>query len=283
MNIFRINNLRRDGAFVFLFALLVLLTACGEKQIASTDNEPEANRMLDVLQTNGLNAKKETLTGEKKGFEIVVDEGWFGDGEAIVATQVLNDYGLPRPKEILPESTNPYGMTSPEEAKKRQNREKEIQIANHLYALAGVTIVSVIVAQPENDVFALQKTPPTASVVITQKESPPKFTSEDVQKIVSTTVPELKPENITVAVTQQTPREIPLAQLDAQRRTNKIFAGGIALIVLLIGALGIVWIKSKNRKRLNESNNAELPPYDEPEQIADSAQPSLNAANDDVL
>ncbi len=283
MNNLTDNNLRRAAASIFLFALIALLTACGDQPVASTDNETEANIMFDLLNTKGLHVKKEAQTGEKKGWQILVDEGLFGENEQAVATQVLNDYGLPRPKEVLTETTNPYGMTSPEEAKKRQNREKEIQINNHLYNLTGVTTASVIIAQPDNDVFSLQKTPPTASVVIVQNEPQPKFTIEDVQRIVSTTVPELKPENITVAVTQQIPREVPLAQLEARRRTNKIFAGGIALIVLLAGTLAAVWFTSRRRKRLSANKISQLPAYEETEQLAENAQPSLAAANDDVL
>lgn len=279
----RFNRRHRYGLPVFFIALVCLLTACGEQSIASTDDEAEANRMLDILYSKSLNVKKKSQTGEKPGWVIVVDEGWFGEGEGIVAMQMLNDYGLPRRRELLPEATNPYGMTSEGEVKKRQTREKEIQIANHLYALPGVTTVSVIIAQPENDMMSLEKTPPTASVLIVQKEPQPKFTHADVQKIVSGTVSELKAENITVSISEQAPREIPLAQLEAQRRSNKILAGGIGLITLLVAALAATWLLIKRRKRLAETNLPALSEGDETEALNAANQPILRAANDDVL
>lgn len=277
------NNFRRGCRLSFFLVLPVILMACGEKPIAYTDSEFEANRMFDVLYSSGLNVEKSQRTGEKPGWDIVIDEGWFGGGEAAVATQVLNDYGLPRQKELLPETSSPYGMTSEEEVKKRQNREKEIQIANHLHSLPGIITASVIIAQPKNDILSLQKTPPSASVLIVQKEPQPKFTHADVQNLVSSGVPELKPENITVSISQQALREIPLAQLEAQRRSNRVLALGIGLITLLVAALVAVWFVIKRRKRLAGANLRELA-ADETEEIsASEQQPALRAANDDVL
>lgn len=278
-------NLRRRGGFSFFIVLAALaLAACGDKPVASTEDEPEAIRMFDVLHTSGLHVEKVPRAGEKAGWDIVIKEGWFGGGEAAVAMQVLSDYGLPRPKEILPETTSPYGMTSEDEIKKRQNREKEIQIVNHLYALPGVTTARVIVGLPENDILSLQKTPPTASVLLVQKEPQPRFTHADVQNLVSSAVPELKPENITVSISEQPLREVPLAQLAAQRRSNTIFAVGTGLIVLLAGALLLVWLTiRRRRKKLAEADHEQLAAGDEAALSAAVNQPALKAANDDVL
>ncbi len=239
--------------------------------------------MFDVLYSSGLHVEKTPRTGEKPGWEIVIDEGWFGGGEAAVATQVLNDYGLPRRKETLPETNSPYGMTSEEEVKKRQNREKEIQIANHLYSLPGVITASVIIALPQNDFLSTQKIAPSASILIVQKEPQPKFTHADVQNLVSSAVPELKPENITVSISEQALREIPLAQLAAQRRSNTIFALGISLIVLLVAALAAVWFTIKRRRRLAEANSRELADDTEFNELETTNQSALKAVNDDVL
>ncbi len=246
----RRNSERRVCLTIFLSAAIFLLAACGEKTIATTDNEFEANRMFDILYSNELPVEKIPQPGEKKGWEIVIDEGWFGAEEASVATQVLNDYGLPRPKETLPETTNPYGMPSEQEMKKRQNREKEIQIEQHLYDLPGVTKVGVLIGQPDNDALSAlsgNKPLPTASVLIVQKEQPAKFTDDDVRSQVSGTVNDLKPENIHITTTYQPLREVPLERLAAQRRSNKIYALGGGLIVILLSALGVIWYALKRR------------------------------------
>lgn len=216
--------------------------------------------MFDVLYSRELNVKKVAKTGERGGWEIFVDEGWFGSEEASVATQILNDYGLPRAKETLPETTNPYGMSSEAEARKRQNREKEIQIERHLYDLPGVIKVGVLIAQPDNDTLTAlsgNKVPPTASVLIVQKDLPPKFSEADVKSQVAGTVPDLKPENINITITYQPLREVPLERLGAQRRSNTIYALGSGLIAVLAIALGLLWYASKRRGRNIENEAAE--------------------------
>lgn len=285
MKTFRHNFSRRVCSTVFLLSAVVLLAACGEKSIATTDNEFEANRMFDILYSSELPVKKYPKEGEKPAWDIVIDEGWFGAEEASVATQVLNDYGLPRAKESLPETTNPYGMTSPEEVKKRQNREKEIQIEQHLYSLPGVIKTSVLIAQPDNGILealSRDKTMPTASILIVQKDLPPKFSDADVKSQVAGTVSDLKPENINVTITFQPLREIPLERLAAQRRSNTIYAVGISLIVLLAAALGAIWYLLKRRRRPIEPDAEQLTEGDAAPEIAGLDHRALKEADEEI-
>lgn len=280
----RNNSLRRGGASIFLLLGVCLLAACGEKSIASTENEFEANRMFDILYSKGLYVEKVPKSGEKAGWDIVIDEGWFGGEEASVATQVLNDYGLPRTKESLPETASPYGMTSEVEVKKRQNREKEIQVEKQLYDLPGVIKVGVLIAQPNNDTLSTlsgNKTPPTASVLIVQNELPPKFSDTDVKSQVSGTVPDLKQENIQVTTTYQPLREIPLETLRAHRRRNTIYAVGTGLIILLLSALGAIWYSLKRRKNPPQSDVEQLTDGDGAPELARINRPELEAGDDE--
>lgn len=275
------NQRRRFRIPIFLLLTIVLMTACGKIPIAETDNEAEANLMFDVLYSNRLNVKKVAKSGEKGGWEIIIDEGWFGEEEAAVATQILNDYGLPRSKAALPATTNAYGMESPEESKKRQNREKEIQIENHLYTtLPGVIRVSVILAQPTDDPLSLQKVLPTATVSIVQKEPEPKFSIDTVKTMVSGSIPALTADNIRVAVSTQTLREIPLERLNAQRRSNMLLALGGSLIALLAAALGVIWFVVKRRKKL-AANEIEQLPESNANEIEPGDQYALNSAEEE--
>ena len=275
---------RRISRSIFFLATVCLLAACGEKPIATTENEFEANRMFDVLYSKGLDVKKIAKTGEKAGWDIVVDEGWFGSEEASVATQILNDYGLPRTKEALPEVTSPYGMTSEPEIKKRQNREKEIQIEKQLYDLPGVIKVGVLIAQPATDTLSVlsgSKTPPTASVLIVQTEMPPKFADADVKSQVSGTVPDLKAENIQVTTTYQPLREVPLERLAAQRRRNTVYALGTSLIVVLLAALGAIWYSLKRREKSVESDVEQLNAGEDSAEIAGANRAALESGDDE--
>ena len=279
----RNNRLRRTCASIFLLSAVCLFAACNEQSVATTEDEFEANRMFDILHSRELPVEKKSREGEKPGWNIVINEGWFGGGEAAVAMQVLNDHGLPRAKESLPEKTNPWG-TSPEEERKRQNREKEIQIERQIYSLPGVIKVSVVIAQPASDTLSIlsgDKTPPTASVLIVQKESPPKFSETDVRSQVSGTVSDLKPENIQVTTTYQPLREIPLEKLALQRRSNTIYALGSGVIFILASALGAIWYMLRRRRRQAESDTEQLTAGDDAPEISGLNRPALNAADEE--
>lgn len=274
----RINRRRRFHLTIFLLAAVSLLTACGEKSVAETDSEAEANLMFDILYSSRLHVEKKLKTGDKPVWEINIDEGWFGEGEAAYAIQTLNDHGLPRVKTAAPPSNNVYGVESPEEISKRQNREKETQIENHLYTLPGVIRVSVILAQPDNDPLDLTKTLPTATVSIVQTEPEAKFTISAVQNLVAGSVTNLKPENINVGISQQILREIPLERLNAQRRSNMIFALGSGLIVLLAAALAAIWYVVKKRKRQAAAEADQLPERIENNELGAGEQYALDVA-----
>lgn len=241
------HSYRRCSLIAFL-AAVCLLTGCGKKSVATAANEFEANLMFDILHSNGFRVEKTSPEGDIKIWDIIVDEGWFGEGEAATAIQVLRDYGLPRPPEPEIKTNDSLGIVSDREEKERQRRELQIQLERQLYTLPDVIRASVIIAQPVDDVLSLEKTPPTASVSLVLKETQPKFTIEAVQNLVSGGVPNLKTENVKVAISQQSLREIPLEKLAAQRRSNAIFAVGIGVVILLAAILGGVWTFAKRRK-----------------------------------
>lgn len=239
---------RRSPLAALLLFTVCLLAGCGEQTVATAGNEFEANLMFDVLHSNGFSVEKISPEGEAKTWKIVVDEGWFGEGYGAAAIQVLRDYGLPRAPNPETKANDSLGIVSDREEKERQKRELQLQIERQLYTLPDVIRASVVIAQPSDDVLSLEKTPPTASVSIVLKETQPKFSIETVQAQVSGGVPNLKPENVKVAVSQQALREIPLEALAQKRRSNTIFAVGTGVLVLLALALGAVWTISKRRK-----------------------------------
>ncbi len=270
---------KRFSTTVFLLLMTVLLTACGDTTIVETDSQAEANMMYDILYSSQLNVEKREKSGEKAAWDIIIKEGWFGEGEAAYAIQVLNDHGLPRSNASIPATSNAYGMESPDETKKRQNREKEIQIENMIYNLPGVIRVNVIIAQPDNDVFSIDKVLPTATVSIVQTEPEPKFTINDIKILVSNTTTNLRPENVSVGVSQQLLREIPLERLREKRSRNMTLALGGGLIALLIAALGVVWYVVRRRGKMAEAE--QTAENDESNQLESGEPHALNAAEDE--
>lgn len=244
----RFQIFRLDRRLVFIFCAVCVFAGCGKKTVATAGNEFEANQMFDILHSNGFRVEKPRSEGEVKSWDVVIDEGWFGENEAATAIQVLRDYGLPRPPEPEMKNSDSFGIASERAEKEKQKRDLQMQIERQLYNLPDVIRASVIVAQPVEDILSLEKTPPTAAVLLVLKETQPKFTVETVQGQVSSAVPNLKPNNVQVSISQQSLREIPMAKLEDKRRSNAILVVGIGVVALLALALASVLFVSKRRR-----------------------------------
>lgn len=239
--------LRRAALALTLAALALGSAACGRRAITSVPTEPDAIELLDVLGQAGLEAeKRETGEGETKRWEIVVNEGFFGGGEAALAVQVLRDHGLPRPEEPTGEDG---GLIPSDRAEKlREQRRVRTDIERQLRALPGVTLAIVTVVLPQDPSLELNPYPATASVVINYRDQKPSFTEQQIQNLVAGGVPNLKPENVRVTVSPQTLRPVPQRELNTRRRNNILTAVGVGLVTLL-GFLSVVLLLQTRRQR----------------------------------
>lgn len=256
---------RRRAAVCLLSVTLMLSTACGKKAITSVPTESDAIELLDVLGQGGLNAeKRETGEGETKRWEIVVDEGWFGGGEASLAVQVLRDHGLPRPEEPVGDE----GGLIPSERTEKQREQRRIRgdIERQLRALPGVTLAIVTVVMPQDPTLELNPYPATASVVINHKDAKPLFTEQQVQNLVAGGVPNLKAQDVRVTISPQTLRPVPQGELNARRRNNILLAVGVGVVTVL-GFLLVVLLLQTRRQRaqLSELREGGEPPADDDE------------------
>lgn len=269
----------------YLLVLIVLgaslLSACGEKIVASADNQADANKMYDILYSNGFSVQKEEVKGEVPSWNIIIDEGFFGSNYDSAAIQVLLDYGLPRPPDPELKEQGGFKMSTEREEKERQLRELQLQVERQLYTLPDVIRSSVIIAQPANDPLSIEKTLPTASVTLIIKETEPKFTTETVQSLVSGAVPNLKPGNVQVAFSKQALRPVPMAELEDQRRSRAIFTIGGGVLLLLIGSLGTIWYLTKRRKQKSEVEPEQLTEEQNPDELPDAERLALNAENEE--
>ncbi len=282
-----LQSLKRKVALSAVLAAAVFsLAGCGKSVVANAGSEFEANLMFDILHSNGFRVERAepTVEAETKNWAITVDEGWFGDGEAATAILVLRDYGLPRPPEPeIKSDSGSFGIASDRAEKERARRDLQLQIERQLYTLPDVIRASVIITQPTDDVLSLEKTPPSASIMLVLKEAQQKFTIEAVQTSVAAAVSaKLKPENVKVIISQQSLREIPLEKLDAQRRSNAIFAVGGGVVFLLALALGGVLYISKRRKTNGADEESErLNEGDETDEFDEYKRPLLGGENDE--
>jgi len=165
--------------------------------------EQDANEIYVLLSKNGIAATKEKEEGGNElRFKLVVPKA-----DAAQAADLMKAYSLPRPKEKGLSHFAKGGMV-PTATEERAMLLKALagEVSNALNQIDGVLEARAIVMIPENnDLTQPENKPmPSASVFIkfrpNAKNQPP-IAREDVQKFVSTAVPELKPDAVTVLLT----------------------------------------------------------------------------------
>lgn len=242
----------RALALAGLVCLLLTATACGERVVTSVPTEPDAIEILDVLGQSGIEAEMRAAgEAENRRWEIVVDEGMFGGGEAALAVQVMRDHGLPRPEESDGEEG---GLIPSERAEKlREQRRIRGDIERQLRALPGVTLALVTVVLPQDPTLELNPYPATASVVINYQGQTASFTEQQVQNLVAKGVPNLKPQDVSVTMSPQNPRPVPRAELSARRRNSILLAIGLGLATLLCFFLALLLLRSRRQRALSNA------------------------------
>jgi type III secretion protein J len=243
----------RAGALCALFAAALLSAGCNRASIATVSTEGEAIEIIDVLRESGFEdvEKHEVGEGETRRWAVELDEGLFGGGDSALALQRLRDYGLPREEEApIPEG----GFVTSEAVQKAQERRRiRSDIERQLRALPGVTVALVTVVMPQDPTLELNPYPASASVVVVHKEQSAPFTEQQIQNLVSKGVPKLKPEDVSVTISQQQPRPLPRRELNARRRNNLLLAAGAALILVLASLLVVLLLQTRRqRARLAE-------------------------------
>ena len=239
---------RRAAALCALAAACLLSAACGRTPIATVSTESEAIEIIDVLRESGFEdlGKHEVGEGEQRRWAVELDEGLFGQDEAAHALQRLRDYGLPRQEEEpIPEG----GFVTSEAVQKAQERRRiRADIERQLRALPGVTVALVTVVMPQDPTLELNPYPASASVVVVHKEQNAPFTEQQIQNLVARGVPKLKPEDVSVTISQQQPRPIPRREMNA-RRLNNLLLFACAVVIAGLGVLVAALLVQTRRQR----------------------------------
>jgi type III secretory pathway lipoprotein EscJ len=238
----------RAAALSALLAAALLTAGCGQTPIATVSTETEAIEIIDVLRESGFEdlEKHEVGEGEQRRWTVELDEGLFGGDDAAHALQRLRDYGLPRQEEEpIPEG----GFVTSEAVQKAQERRRiRADIERQLRALPGVTVALVTVVMPQDPTLELNPYPASASVVVVHKEQAAPFTEQQIQNLVARGVPKLKPEDVSVTISQQQPRPIPRREMNA-RRLNNLLLFACAVVICGLGVLVAALLVQTRRQR----------------------------------
>jgi len=243
-----LKTVTRAAALSALLAAALLTAGCGQTTIATVSTETEAIEIIDVLRESGFEdlEKHEVGEGEQRRWAVELDEGLFGGDDAAHALQRLRDYGLPRQEEEpIPEG----GFVTSEAVQKAQERRRiRADIERQLRALPGVTVALVTVVMPQDPTLELNPYPASASVVVVHKEQTAPFTEQQIQNLVSKGVPKLKPEDVSVTISQQQPRPIPRREMNA-RRLNNLLLFVCAVVIFGLGVLVAALLVQARRQR----------------------------------
>lgn len=191
-------------------ALVLFATAC-HSEIQHGLTESEANDIIVLLQSHGIDARKEKEAGTQTG-----EGSWVvtaAKGDAPRAWELLSEAELPKARVQGLEIFNTGALIpTPTQEKAMLLEALSGELAKTLRDVDGVVDARVHVVLPEEDRFRDRGQPApeaTAAVYVkwrptaTTKTAP--FRDEEIQQLVSHGVPNLKPQNVSVMSTMALP------------------------------------------------------------------------------
>lgn len=250
--------IRRPQAFAALLLALVFTTGC-HIELQHELTESDANEIYVLLSKNGITAKKEKEEGGNEvRFMITVPKA-----DAAQAAELLKLNSLPRPVEKgLAHFAK--GSMVPTATEERAMLLKALagEVSNSLNQIDGVLEARAIVMIPENNDLTQPENKPMPSASVFIKYRPleggkPPIAEATVQKFAASAVPELKPDAVTVLMTQALP---PSAETDAESRLQDVlglrmtaasasqfkvmFAGAFGLVLVMMGLAAWTFMRS---------------------------------------
>jgi len=240
-----VNTLLRRLSTVAPLAVALLLCACAKQELYSSLSERQANEMIAVLKTAGIDADKDVKEGQ---YSISTASGDFPN-----AIRTLSSQGYPR------ETYDSMGkvfkregfVSSPLEERARLLFAMSQEISNTLTNIDGVVTARVHLNIPEKNPLADKPQPASAAVFI--KYRPDRNLAGQVTQIkalVVNSVEGLSYDNVTVALfPAETIADAPKPQAAATARdagqSIPLMAGALGG-ALALGGGGFLWLRRRS-------------------------------------
>lgn len=197
----RVQN--RNPRIALPFLLLTLCMAgCGQVQLYSNLEEREANEMMALLTKNGIDCTKQA--GEENTWTLMVSPDDFGR-----SVETLKNLGYPKDEfKGIGEQFQKSGLvSSPTEEHIRYMHALAQELSATISRIDGVVTARVHIVLPNNDPFAEEVKPSSASVFI--KARPDAVLDDkisEIKRLVVSSIEGLKYDNVTtVLVTAEDP------------------------------------------------------------------------------
>ncbi|HTT11060.1 MAG TPA: type III secretion inner membrane ring lipoprotein SctJ [Burkholderiaceae bacterium] len=241
------NALLRRFGLAAPVALALLLCACAKQELYSNLSERQANEMIAVLKTAGIDSDKDVKEGQ---FSISTSSSDFPN-----AIRTLSAQGYPRETfDNMGQVFKREGfVSSPLEERARLLHAMSQEIANTLTNIDGVVTARVHLQIPEKNPLSDKPQPASAAVFIKYRAD--KNLSSQITQIkalVVNSVEGLAYDNVTVALfpAETMPAEAPKQQA-AATPVAQISRGGTPLLagaafgVLALGGGGLLWLRRR--------------------------------------
>lgn len=182
--------------------LLFLAIGCGRVALYNDLSQEDANKVLVLLQQNGIDATLEKETRQNEIFwSILIDQKQLAQARNLIVGSQIISPRAPGLKEVYQQKGGGW-IKTPAEERARYLLALKGEIVNSLKHLPGVIDVDVVLNIPLQDEFGLNsERRPTASVVI-KSEAPAKGESAlnevEIQKFVSNAVEGMTPRDVAV-------------------------------------------------------------------------------------
>lgn len=257
------NTLKTWARRLAVPALLAFtLAGCARPELYAQLTERQANEMVALLQSSGIEAKKEAreagtyaITAQQENFSRAID--------------LLNANGLPRGSfDTVGQVFKKEGfVSSPVEERARLTYALSQELANTLQSIDGVIVARVHLAVPDKDPLVDKPKPASASVFIKYRAGRDLSGQVGQMKaLVVNGVEGLPYENVTVALfpAEVVPVPRPVApSASASLSLPLIIAAGVGSVLLVCGGLmwwlrrrtpptgggGLVLVKGQDAKR----------------------------------
>ncbi|MEW6363728.1 MAG: hypothetical protein AB1714_03715 [Acidobacteriota bacterium] len=236
----------KSQLLALLCVSLLFLAGCNSAVLHDV-SETEANRVIAVLQEQGVVATKEIENAENNTWRVVVPRR-----DTVKVWGVLQEYRLPtspgrRFQDVFGKSKL---VVAPIEEKALYLEALQGELSHTLEAVTGVIAARVHVVLPEEDITGQIRGEAKASVMIEYRPDSAGQTpirQDEVQKIVGNGVSGLKPESVSVVMKpiQMAPSQGfqdfvafgPLMVARTSMITLKIITAIFVLLLLLMGGL----------------------------------------------
>jgi type III secretion protein J len=221
---------------IVLSIVLILLTGCNSDQLYSNLDEKEANEIISLLSSSGIDASK-TKDGDGE-YTVFTNHDAFSE-----AIQLLKTNGYPRNKfQSLGEVFKKEGfVSSPLEERARLNYAESQELARTIESIDGVVLARVHLAIPKESKLNSEEKPSSASVFIKHRRGIDLSGREaQIKALIVNSIEGLPYENVTVAMFSTNP--LPVKNAFTKEYADTIFSLSVNNINYLVISLAILVI-----------------------------------------